>query len=186
MVENYCINLKKELEIKLINLLKRIPYRYLKLNSIEILSEVNNTVHILVRIEDSIKQVNIVSFSFYAEKDKINLKEIIKQIKEEIPQDYFVATISGVSKVLNNVSTNLSKKEIPDTFSIIKIPYRQLDIFINEEQIFLNLSISSYQKILSYFQKFKKCPISIEFSEISKFLKRKELITLFLYLSQVD
>lgn len=183
MAENYCIILKKELENKLINLLKRIPFRYLKLKEIEVSKD--SSTYISIKIEDTIKRLDILSFSFYTT-NKIDVKDIIKRVKEGIPKEYFNIEIYNVSNILNNISTNLSKKEIPDTFTIIKIPYRQLEILVDDTQLFLNLNVDSYQKVLGYFRKFKECPISIDFSEISKFLKRKELITLFLLLSQID
>lgn len=177
----------EDIQVKITNLLKHLPCRQLKLKSIEWLTSELDTnifgVKIVIQTPDSDIE-NVTLFKKKDLKDSKLPKHCIEQILKKIPQQYLSITIQDVQVTTKGVLKNFKEKDIPDEFILEKFPYRQLQIRVNDRKLFIKLSTKTYQKILNFFNKQNQFPLTISFSHINNCLKRRELVTLLLYLTQ--
>lgn len=114
-------------------------------------------------------------------------KEMVKRIKDKI---HWQESIS-----IKNVSTVETDLDIdpPKIFQIVGLPYRQIKVCCSGKESFVNLCQKSYQKVYSLLYEAgrkeliheyqNEPPESIDFADLKKCLKRKELLVLLLSLS---
>lgn len=166
--------------LKTRNLLKHYPCRNLKILNVEKQTAANKTDADVVVITVGNKVENWKkAFIFDRHTDEDFIKSFVEDIKNEIPEKYSQLQITNVKEIAENILHNFSKKDISDTFYITKIPYRQLKI---NDKIFLNINNITYQKILALLSKIDTWPASISFQDLTNCMKRKEIVTLLLYL----
>lgn len=178
----------EEITIKAKNLLKHYPCRRLRLIEVsELVSE--PSVGFAIKIVAKGPNWRSEKISLFKKKDlkDPNLaKRCVEKLMKDIPESFAIVNIINVKTIAEDLMHNFSEKNVPDTFCITKLPYRQLQIVSNNSKIFLKLNVKSYQKILNFFDTIESWPAEIDFSELSGLLKRKELITLFLYLANTN
>lgn len=173
-------------KIKLNNYLKHCVCRSLKIEKIEKIEITQkNYIGVLTVIKTPIKNLQIINL--IKTKDLENLestKKYIENIKNKLPQEISNIEVTNIKDILNDLNTTLSIKDIPESFYLERLPYRQLQIKSNEKRFFLDLCTKSYQKVLSKLQSLYSWPAQLNINIIKDCFKRKELITLLLYLSQ--
>lgn len=175
MVEDRKIS---EIEEKLTKLFKHIPYRKYRVSKI---CNQSNNLTIVATSSDSFAEpiVTVVE-----DVESLDIKAIVKAVKDNIPESFLKITVSNISSSLNNISYNFSVNNIPESFEIVKLPYRQLLIKLAEDRTFyINLCTPSYHRLLSIFDRLLDWPGEITFDQIAKSLKRKEIVTLMLSLT---
>lgn len=169
-------------ELKLKKFLKHGVCRHLKVTSIKkIETNQKNCIGILTTI--STPENDIQVFNLLKQKELTNLenvKDCINIIKNNIPAKF---SKLEVVKIKNDITTNLKIKDVPDSFYLERLPYRQLQIFVNNKRIFIDLCTKSYQRFLALLKN-KEWSSQIDFKSFSECLKRKEIITLLIYLNQ--
>ena len=178
----------EEINVKAKNLLKHYPCRKLRLVEVsELVSE--PTVGFAIKIVAKGPNWKSEKISLFKKKDlkDPNLaKRCVEKLMKDIPEEFAIVNVSNVKGIAEDLMHNFSEKNVPDTFCITKLPYRQIQIVSNNSKVFLKLNVKSYQKILNFFDSIEFWPAEVDFSEISGLLKRKELITLFLYLANTN
>lgn len=182
MVADAAIILRSKLE----KALKHLPCRNIKLKNLSISEQsipaiVN--INLLFPVEENSQMILV----FEWDPEKKTIKNLIREILNQIPKNYLSITVKNIKESLQDIHYNFSNRNIPDSFDIIKLPYRQLEVATQFGKSFINLYASSYQKILSTLdennsRKWKNC---IDFSKIVNCMKRKELVTLLLVLNNL-
>ena len=173
--------------IKTKNFLKHYPCRNLKLSSIKLIqSELDSTVFgIQMLITTPAEPIDhLVMFKKKDLKDPLLPKRCVELLRSRIPEIYSNVTVTDVSSVAEEVLKNFSERQLPDSFILEKLPYRQLQLRVNSRKFFIKLNIKSYQRVLSLFDLQKPWPVTITLQDLTKNLKRREVVTLLLYLSQ--
>lgn len=170
-------------ELKLKNFLKHNVCRQLRLASLlKVETNQKNCIGILTTI--STPKSNLQVFNLVKQKDLKDLNNVrncIELIKNNIPKEFCKIEITNIK---NDITTNLKIKDIPDNFYLEKLPYRQLQIAVNEKRLFIDLCTKSYQRILAKLKNIEDWPVKLSFEDFSECLKRKEIVTLLIYLNQ--
>lgn len=167
-----------EIEEKLTKLFKHIPYRKYRVSK---MCNQGNNLTIVATSSDSFAEP-IVTVIESAE--NLDTKAIVKAVKDNIPEDFLKITVSNISSSLSSISYNFSVDNIPESFEIVKLPYRQLLIKLTKDKTFyVNLCTPSYHRLLSIFDRLLDWPSEVTFDQIAKSLKRKEIVTLMLSLT---
>lgn len=169
----------EEIAAKLDNVCKHMALPYIRFTSINRVLK-GNEVELYCYIRDEDVDPIVVP---YCE----DVKEMVRRIKEKIHWQESVS-IHNVSSVETDLDI-----DPPSMFQITGLPYRQIKICCNEKESFINLCQRSYQKVYSLLyeagkQEFileyqNEPPGFIEFADLKKCLKRKELLVLLLSLS---
>lgn len=183
-----------ELEKRLKSLLKHEVCRKIKFYKVDVKDNPQeaNSLYISTSINVNIPQNNQIftSFSKVNESDLDNLdvlKNIIRDIKAVIPEEYKSLKITNFNKAIEDLTSNISTDKTVDEFYLTRIPYRQLQIGLFEDKkIFLNLCTKTYNRILNKLNNIDVWPAELNFLEIKDYFKRKELITLLIYLNQAS
>lgn len=183
-----------ELEKRLKSLLKHEVCRKIKFYKVDVKDNPQeaNGLYISTSINVNIPQNNQIftSFSKVNESDLDNLdvlKNIIRDIKAVIPEEYKSLKITNFNKTIEDLTSNISTDKTVDEFYLTRIPYRQLQIGLFEDKkIFLNLCTKTYNRILNKLNNIDVWPAELNFLEIKDCFKRKELITLLIYLNQAS
>jgi len=188
MVEDRTLD---DISIKVKNFLKHCTCRYLRFKSVEeILTEgTPNVFAIKIIISTPADDVNSISlFKKKDLKDPLLIRRCIEDLRSKIPEKFMEARIVDLQDVdvKSNLLTNFSEVKLPEFFIISKLPYRQLQIECADRRFFIKLSVKSYQRILNVFSKKTEYPLVIKLSELTTVLKRRELITLLIYLKQAS
>lgn len=169
-------------EVKLKKFLKHCICRQLKVVSIKkIETNQKNCTGILTTI--STPENDIQVFNLVKQKDLVNLekvKDCISIIKNNIPAKFSRLEVINIK---NDITTNLKIKDVLDSFYLERLPYRQLQVFVNEKRFFIDLCTKSYQRVLALLKN-EDWKTQIDFKSFSDCLKRKEIITLLIYLNQ--
>lgn len=177
------------IKVKIENYLKHIPYRQLKLNDLTIANTNKQDTRLLqVLINDRGSGDDINISTVITEKDlkkQFNIKDYVKYVLEKIPAKYMQVKFDNIENTADLYLKNFSNKTLSDSFILEKVPYRQLQISVNDRRFFVKLGVKSYQKTLSFLSTFIEWPDSIDVSKLLNCLKRREVVTLLLYLTQV-
>lgn len=167
-----------EIEEKLTKLFKHIPYRKYRVSK---MCNQANSLTIVATSPDSFAEPIVTVIENV---DDLDIKAIVKAVKDNIPEELLKIKISNISSSLNDISYNFSVDNIPESFEIVKLPYRQLLIKLSENKTFyINLCTPSYHRLLSIFDRILDWPGEVSFEQIAKSLKRKEIVTLMLSLA---
>lgn len=179
----------EEIKLKARNLLKHYPCRKLRLLEVtELVSDpaVGFAIKVVAKGPDW-NYSNISLFNKKDLKDPTLAKRCVEKLLKNIPAKFSRVVVTEASSASKEIMRNFTDKIVPDTFVIEKLPYRQLQICVNNtSKIFVKLNIKSYQRILSLFNNYENWPIQVTFAEIASCFKRKELVTLFLYLASLQ
>lgn len=185
MVEDRVLD---EIKTKAKNLLKHYPCRNLKLKEVsEVVSE--PTIGFAIRISAEGPDWNFENISLFKKKDLKDpslAKKCVEKLLQAIPSKFATANVTNVNESAKDIMHNFSGRDIPNTFIIEKLPYRQLQIKFADYRIFLKLNIKSYQRVLALFDQQKSWPAELQFDALASCLKRKEIVTLLLYLSSAN
>jgi hypothetical protein len=172
---------------KVTSLLKHLPYRQLRVDTIEPVFTDDDSIHpIRISVVDRTKNERIDVVHILGSDESMDIKRCVEVLKSKIPAQYLSLNIVNVNQVAQEVLKNFSKRDLPDSFILEKLPYRQLQISVNGKRIFLKICVKSYQRVLSMLNSLTNWPNEVGLDRILNCLKRKELVTLLLYLSQID
>ncbi len=182
MVDNRML---EEVSTKIVNYLKHIVYRKLRFQDIS-----NDEKNQVITITLNDLELNITRVTQIGYRDFINEEYPVRRIVERfglmlnlmIPAKYQSIEVTDILPGLENLNYNFSLENIPESFQITKIPYKQLKIKNADREFFLNVCVETYQRILSLLNK-SKAFTEITFTELTKNMKRKEIVTLLLSLS---
>lgn len=190
MVEDRDIS---EFEIKLNNFLKHLPCRKIKVNKIDIdrkdTETLIATILELPNTEGSGAEASsnlIVAYNKVLNEDSLDIKSYIDLIKSKIPEYYKSVFAKSVQTALKAISYPFSEDKVPNTFEIVKLPYRQISVRTLDKPIFIDLCNSSYSRILEILDDRPIWTNVIDFEKLVKCMKRRELVTLLLMLSQSE
>lgn len=177
MVENREIS---EIVERLTTLLKHIPYRKYRVSKACLLNQDTNLTIVLTST-DSFAEPVIVSIENTADLD---IKDAIKAVKDHIPGEFLKIKVNNISSSLSKIAYNFSVENIPESFEIVKLPYRQLQIKVSDSKgFYVDLCTPSYHRLLSLFDRLLDWPGEVSFTDIANNLKRKEIVTLMLSLT---
>ena len=190
MVEDRDIS---ELEVKLNNLFKHMPCRKIKLGKVNIEKADNGLSVVLVSYYVPVMKNNIqdwdveMAMTVLKPEEVFDVKSCVDKVKKSIPDYYKSIFIENVQSALTDVSYSFSEDKIPNTFEIVKIPFRQLAIkTVTGKPVFIDLCSSSYQKVLAIVDGKNCWTNKIDFKRFVDCMKRRELVTLLLTLSQSE
>lgn len=176
----------EEIRTKARNLLKHYPCRKLRLTDVsEIVSDPG--VGFAIRLAAVGPEWNFETISLFKKKDLKDpslAKRCVEKIMLAIPKKFSDLRVTNVQDTAKDLMHNFVSRSIPDCFNIEKLPYRQLQIVCEENRSFLKVNIKSYQRLLALLEQEKEWPAEISFEKLAECLKRKELVTLLLYLSK--
>lgn len=190
MVEDRDIS---ELEVKLNNLFKHMPCRKIKLGKVNIEKADNGLSVVLVSYYVPVMKNNIqdwdieMSMTVLKPGETFDIKSCVDKVKKSIPDYYKSIFVENVQSALTDVAYSFSEDKIPDTFEIVKIPFKQLAIrTVEDKPIFIDLCSSSYQKVLAVVDGKNYWSNKVDFKRFVDCMKRRELVTLLLTLSQTN
>lgn len=179
MVDNRML---EEISTKIINYLKHIVYRKLKLQDVS--NDEKNQIIVITLNDLGTNTTRVTQIGY---RDFVNEEEPVRRIVEMfsliVPVEYQSIKITDILSGLKNLNYNFSLENIPESFQITKIPYKQLKIKSLDREFFLNVCVETYQRILSLLSNNSKAFAEITFTELTKNMKRKEIVTLLLSLS---
>lgn len=167
----------ENLNRKIKNLLKHLPCRRLKLSQL-VVKELNEDTQVAVIIIDTPEPQNIILTLPLS----LSCKDILFEVSKAIPEKYKSLEIKNVQSALKLIKYNFNTQKIPDSFLLTKVPYRQLALKIDNHTAFINLSTSTYQKILHVLDLNENLDY-LDFDKIAVKMRRKELVVLLLSMS---
>jgi len=169
-----------EIVERLTTLLKHLPYRKYRVSKACLLNQ-GTTFTIVLASIDSFAEPVVLSIE---NTDDLNIKNAIKAVKDCIPEDFLKINVTDISTSLSNISYNFSVENVPSSFEIVKLPYRQLQIkTATSKSFYVDLCTSSYHRLLSLFDRLTVWPSTVLFEDVARNLKRKEIVTLMLSLT---
>ena len=168
------------LTLKITNLLKHLPCRGLKLIALDIrqLAEPVASEILTIVIATPEGPSKSLFLTLNVPRDEAAIKKTITEVLKSIPKQYLQITVVNVRSALKSVKSSLDIEALPDSFQLIKLPYRQLSISLNDKTTFIDLCTASYQRILANLNSLKGWPDEIDLELISNCMKRKELLVL--------
>lgn len=101
-------------------------------------------------------------------------------------QQFMSITITESQDTQHSILKSFSNQTVPNTFKVCKVPKRQIQIQVGNKKSYINISLQSYQKVLSCIDKIRKWPASISCKDFMAFFKRKEFVTILLQVSQLS
>jgi hypothetical protein len=176
----------EEIRLKANNLLKHLPCRGLRVEGItELTSETSPNVFGIC-IHYSIYKEMYTSTSLFKKSDlkKDLVKRCVNDFKNKIPAEFKELHVKNVKEPASEYLKSFSLENTIDEFLIVQFPYRQIKIQIGDSFFFLNVQKITWQKILARVSKEKEWPAFINFEDLLNLLKRKEIVTLCIRLTQ--
>ena len=175
----------RTLEDKLNNLLKHLAYPCFRVSRIvqvpnDTDSENEDGRNICVELKDP--KLNILRPVVHYDKG-MEMREFISRVRNCKELKPYTQAI--VRDVTLDEGGSLSLDNVPKSFIITGLPYRQMKISIgSEDSHYIDLCQASYQRVCAAMSNIVNFPAVIPFSKIKDCLKRKEVLVLLITLSQ--
>lgn len=173
----------RTLEDKLNNLLKHLAYPCFRVSRIvqapgDIDSE--NGCNLCVELKDP--KLNVLRPIVHYDKG-MEIREFISRVRNCKELKPYTQAI--VMDVTLDEGGSLSLDNVPKSFIITGLPYRQMKISTgSEDSYYIDLCQASYQRVCAAMSNIVNFPAVIPFSKIKDCLKRKEVLVLLITLSQ--
>lgn len=173
----------RTLEDKLNNLLKHLAYPCFRVSRIvQAPSDVEDKEGYNVCVELKDPKLNILRPIVHYDKG-MEMREFISRVRNCKELKPYTQAI--VRDVTLDESGSLSLDNVPKSFIITGLPYRQMKISTgSEDSYYIDLCQASYQRICAVMSNVVSFPAVIPFSKIKDCLKRKEVLVLLITLSQ--
>ena len=175
----------RTLEDKLNNLLKHLAYPCFRVSRIVQIpndtdSENEDGYSICVELKDP--KFNILRPVVRYDKG-MEMREFISRVRNCKELKPYTQAI--VREVTLDEGGSLSLDNVPKSFIITGLPYRQMKISAgSEDSYYIDLCQASYQRVCAVMSNAVSFPTVIPFSRIKDCLKRKEVLVLLITLSQ--
>lgn len=173
----------RTLEDKLNNLLKHLAYPCFRVSRIvQAPSDVEDKEGYNVCVELKDPKLNILRPIVRYDKG-MEMREFISRVRN--CKELKLYTQAIVRDVTLDEGGSLSLDNVPKSFIITGLPYRQMKISIgSEDSHYIDLCQASYQRVCAVMSNAVNFPADIPFSKIKDCLKRKEVLVLLITLSQ--
>lgn len=173
----------RTLEDKLNNLLKHLAYPCFRVSRIvQAPSDVEDKEGYNVCVELKDPKLNILRPIVRYDKG-MEMREFISRVRN--CKELKLYTQAIVRDVTLDEGGSLSLDNVPKSFIITGLPYRQMKISTgSEDSYYIDLCQASYQRICAVMSNAVSFPAVIPFSKIKDCLKRKEVLVLLITLSQ--
>lgn len=173
----------RTLEDKLNNLLKHLAYPCFRVSRIvQAPSDVEDKEGYNVCVELKDPKLNILRPIVRYDKG-MEMREFISRVRN--CKELKLYTQAIVRDVTLDEGGSLSLDNVPKSFIITGLPYRQMKISTgSEDSYYIDLCQASYQRVCAVMSNVASFPAAIPFSKIKDCLKRKEVLVLLITLSQ--
>ena len=173
----------RTLEDKLNNLLKHLAYPCFRVSRIvQAPSDVEDKDGYNVCVELKDPKLNILRPIVRYDKG-MEMREFISRVRN--CKELKLYTQAIVRDVTLDEGGSLSLDNVPKSFIITGLPYRQMKISTgSEDSYYIDLCQASYQRVCAVMSNAVSFPAVIPFSKIKDCLKRKEVLVLLITLSQ--
>lgn len=173
----------RTLEDKLNNLLKHLAYPCFRVSRIvQAPSDVEDKEGYSVCVELKDPKLNILRPIVRYDKG-MEMREFISRVRN--CKELKLYTQAIVRDVTLDEGGSLSLDNVPKSFIITGLPYRQMKISTgSEDSYYIDLCQASYQRVCAVMSNVVSFPAVIPFSKIKDCLKRKEVLVLLITLSQ--
>lgn len=173
----------RTLEDKLNNLLKHLAYPCFRVSRIvQAPSDVEDKEGYNVCVELKDPKLNILRPIVRYDKG-MEMREFISRVRN--CKELKLYTQAIVRDVTLDEGGSLSLDNVPKSFIITGLPYRQMKISTgSEDSYYIDLCQASYQRVYAVMSNAVSFPAVIPFSKIKDCLKRKEVLVLLITLSQ--
>lgn len=173
----------RTLEDKLNNLLKHLAYPCFRVSRIvQAPSDVEDKEGYNVCVELKDPKLNILRPIVRYDKG-MEMREFISRVRN--CKELKLYTQAIVRDVTLDEGGSLSLDNVPKSFIITGLPYRQIKISTgSEDSYYIDLCQASYQRVCAVMSNAVSFPAVIPFSKIKDCLKRKEVLVLLITLSQ--
>lgn len=173
----------RTLEDKLNNLLKHLAYPCFRVSRIvQAPSDVEDKEGYNVYVELKDPKLNILRPIIRYDKG-MEMREFISRVRNCKELKPYTQAI--VRDVTLDEGGSLSLDNVPKSFIITGLPYRQMKISTgSEDSYYIDLCQASYQRVCAVMSNVVSFPAVIPFSKIKDCLKRKEVLVLLITLSQ--
>lgn len=173
----------RTLEDKLNNLLKHLAYPCFRVSRIvQAPSDVEDKEGYNVYVELKDPKLNILRPIVRYDKG-MEMREFISRVRN--CKELKLYTQAIVRDVTLDEGGSLSLDNVPKSFIITGLPYRQMKISTgSEDSYYIDLCQASYQRVCAVMSNAVSFPAVIPFSKIKDCLKRKEVLVLLITLSQ--
>lgn len=173
----------RTLEDKLNNLLKHLAYPCFRVSRIvQAPSDVEDKEGYNVCVELKDPKLNILRPIVRYDKG-MEMREFISRVRN--CKELKLYTQAIVRDVTLDEGGSLSLDNVPKSFIITGLPYRQMKISTgSEDSYYIDLCQASYQRVCAVMSNVTSFPAVIPFSKIKDCLKRKEVLVLLITLSQ--
>lgn len=173
----------RTLEDKLNNLLKHLAYPCFRVSRIvQAPSDVEDKEGYNVCVELKDPKLNILRPIVRYDKG-MEMREFISRVRN--CKELKLYTQAIVRDVTLDEGGSLSLDNVPKSFIITGLPYRQMKISTgSEDSYYIDLCQASYQRVCAVMSNSVSFPAVIPFSKIKDCLKRKEVLVLLITLSQ--
>lgn len=173
----------RTLEDKLNNLLKHLAYPCFRVSRIvQAPSDVEDKEGYNVCVELKDPKLNILRPIVRYDKG-MEMREFISRVRN--CKELKLYTQAIVRDVTLDEGGSLSLDNVPKSFIITGLPYRQMKISTgSEDSYYIDLCQASYQRVCAVMSNAVSFPAVIPFSKIKDCLKRKEVLVLLITLSQ--
>lgn len=98
---------------------------------------------------------------------------------------YLQVQIVDTVNVQKEMLKSFSNQNIPESFEICKIPKKQIQVKVGNKKDYINISLQSYQRVLSRLDHIKKWPAKINCKDFMTCFTRREFVTILLQISQL-
>lgn len=173
----------RTLEDKLNNLLKHLAYPCFRVSRIvQSPSDVEDKEGYNACVELKDPKLNILRPVVHCDKG-MEMREFISRVRN--CKELKLYTQAIVRDVTLDEGGSLSLDNVPKSFIITGLPYRQMKISTgSEDSYYIDLCQASYQRVCAVMSNTVSFPAVIPFSKIKDCLKRKEVLVLLITLSQ--
>lgn len=173
----------RTLEDKLNNLLKHLAYPCFRVSRIvQAPSDVEDKEDYNVCVELKDPKLNILRPVVHYDKG-MEMREFISRVRNCKELKPYTQAI--VRDVTLDEGGSLSLDNVPKSFIITGLPYRQMKISTgSEDSYYIDLCQASYQRVCAIMSNVVNFPPAIPFNKIKDCLKRKEVLVLLITLSQ--
>lgn len=165
---------------KLTNYLKSMPLFHSKPPITKCLSTQNKKV-VYLQTKLTIDNIDYIEEDLL-EKKNLDINNYIHKLLEKIPNEKKNIIIFNIKQFSDTYLKNFKETLPLDSFILDKMPYRQLSVNVNNKKFFINLSKETFYNLKRAIQKLKSN--KVDFEVFTENLKRKEILTLLLLLSQ--
>ena len=173
----------RTLEDKLNNLLKHLAYPCFRVSRIvQAPSDVEDKDGCDLCVELKDPKLNILRPIVHYDKG-MEMREFISRVRNCKELKPYTQAI--VRDVTLDEGGSLSLDNVPKSFIVTGLPYRQMKINTgSEDSHYIDLCQASYQRVCAAMSNVVNFPATIPFSKIKDCLKRKEVLVLLITLSQ--